>query len=291
MFRLAAITDEISQDFAHALDVCLEYGAVGAEIRSVWDTRVQDLSDKQVAEMKSILADRGMEVCCIASPFLKCDLGDEQAYEEHLLLLRRCIEIAHAFGTTNLVRVFTFWKKGPLEPVFEHIVKAYEAPLKIAEEMDAVLGVENEASCYLGTGEEVARFLARFDTPRLAAVWDPANQVHAHGAPPYPNGYEAVRERMVHMHIKDSVWDETEGKARSAAIGEGDIDLRGQIRALLDDGYEGYVSLETHWRPKALTEEQLNRPGGAAFSSQGEYGSRVCFENLNRIIAEVRGNA
>ncbi len=290
MFKLAAITDEISQDFALALDVCKEYGGEGAEIRSVWDTRVQALTDQQVKDMQRLLDERGMRVCCIASPFFKCDLGDAQQYREHLDILRRCIEISHAFGA-RIVRGFTFWRKGPLEPVWSRIVDGFGEPVKILREMDAVLGIENEHSCYLGTGGEVARLLVELKDPHVGAVWDPANQVFAHAEPPYPNGYEAVRERMVHFHIKDAAWNQAEGKSHCTPIGEGDIDFRGQIRALLDDGYEGYVSLETHWRPEALTQEQISRPGGAAFSSTGEYASRVCFENLLKIIKEVRGNA
>lgn len=292
MFKLAAITDEIAQDFAHACDVVKEYGGVGAEIRSVWDTKVQALSDQQIKEMRAILGDKGMRVCCIASPFFKCDLGDAQAYREHLDMLRRCLEIAHAFGI-NLIRGFTFWRKGPLEPVWGRIVGSFPEVVKILDEMDGVLGIENEASCYLGTGGEVARLLAEVNHPRLGAVWDGANQVFAHAEPAYPDGYEAVRDRMVHCHVKDASWDGQKGDARCTPIGEGDIDYRGQMRALIEDGYQGFVSLETHWRPaeQELTQAQMSRPGGAAFSSKGEYGSRVCFENLVRLINEVGGNA
>ena len=291
MFKLAAITDEVSQDFAHALDVCKEYGCEGAEVRSVWDIPVGKLTDQHLRDMQKMLDDRGMRVCCVASPFLKCELGDAQAYREHLELLRRCIDIGHQFGA-NLIRGFAFWKKGPLEPVWQQILDAFPQPLEILREMDAVLGIENEASCYLGTGSEVGRFLKHFDDPHLAAVWDPANQVFANpDEPPYPTGYEAVRGRMAHCHVKDARWNKAEGKAACTPIGEGDIDYPGQIRALLRDGYQGYLSLETHWRPEGLTEEQLSRPGGTAFSSTGEYGSRICLENLTRIINEARANA
>jgi hypothetical protein len=31
----------------------------------------------------------------------------------------------------------------------------------------------------------------------------------------------------------------------------------------------------------------MNKPGGAAFSKEGEYASRVCLENLHRILKEL----
>ena len=50
MFTLSGFADEISQDLAHACQVCREYEVEGVEIRSVWDTPVQDLTPEQVRE-------------------------------------------------------------------------------------------------------------------------------------------------------------------------------------------------------------------------------------------------
>ena len=60
-----------------------------------------------------------------------------------------------------------------------------------------------------------------------------------------------------------------------------------QFAALKDDGYEGFCSLETHWRPVALSEEEIKRPGGAAYSESGEYASRICLANINAIVAAL----
>jgi sugar phosphate isomerase/epimerase len=69
-------------------------------------------------------------------------------------------------------------------------------------------------------------------------------------------------------------------------MGEGVIDYVGQFKALKDDGYSGYVSLETHWRPVKLSEELLNRPGGEKFSESGEFASRICLKNIMKILEE-----
>jgi hypothetical protein len=65
------------------------------------------------------------------------------------------------------------------------------------------------------------------------------------------------------------------------------IDWQGQFRALDRDGYTGYVSLETHWRPKALSEEEVNRPGGSNFSKEGEYASRICLDRIKAMVADI----
>ena len=93
---------------------------------------------------------------------------------------------------------------------------------------------------------------------------------------------------MIHMHIKDAVKDSAaEGGARCVPVGDGGyIDYPAQFQALMDMGYQGACSLETHWRPQAaLDEDLLNRPGGAAFSAGGEEASRICLEKINAMIA------
>ena len=46
--KLSVITDEISQDFEHALDVMAEYGVTGAELRGLWSVNIADLSANDV---------------------------------------------------------------------------------------------------------------------------------------------------------------------------------------------------------------------------------------------------
>jgi sugar phosphate isomerase/epimerase len=75
-------------------------------------------------------------------------------------------------------------------------------------------------------------------------------------------------KRIVHVHAKDCrmeghrpVW---------GPLGEQDVDWKGQIRALKEDGYKGYISLETHWPG----------PGGDKHE-----GSMICGRNLKALVA------
>ncbi|MGC9320446.1 MAG: sugar phosphate isomerase/epimerase family protein [Armatimonadota bacterium] len=287
MFKLSVISDEVSQDFQRVVDVCREFDVPMVEPRSVWDTAPQDLTDEQVAEMKSILDEAGMGVCAIASPFFKCDLGDEEQYQEHIGILRRCIEIGRALGT-NIIRGFTFWKTGPAESVWQQILDAFEEPIEICEQEDVYLGIENEASTHIATAAEAERLYADLASDRVQAIWDPANEVYAEdGELPFPDAFERMKPNLIHVHIKDAVrTPDADEPARCVPVGIGGyIDYPGQFKALMEMGYEGACSLETHWRPAAqLDEDLLNRPGGAAFSAGGEYASRVCLENLREIL-------
>jgi len=291
MFKLSVISDEISQDFQRVVDVCGEYGVPQVEPRSVWDTPPHKLTDDQLEKMRSILDEAGMSVAAIAAPFLKCDLGDEAAYQEHLGILRRCAEMCHLFGC-HIVRGFTFWKTGPAEAVWQQLLDAYEAPIRICEQEDIYIGIENEASTHIATAAQAEKMYCDLNHARVRAIWDPANEVYAEGGElPFPAAWQRMQPWLIHMHIKDAVKDpEAEGGARCVPVGDGGyIDYPAQFQALADMGYEGACSLETHWRiSAALSEEAMNRPGGAAFSSGGEESSRICLDKIQAMIAGLR---
>jgi len=291
--KLAAITDEISQDFEHALDVLLEYGISAAELRGLWGTNIADLTDDQVTRAKAALNARGMKVAGLATPFYKCDLARDDApepaargplhlapprgLEQQFTLLERCAQLAHAFETPYL-RVFAFWRKDVLTPELEErIADAFVAPLALARKEGITLILENEHACMIGSGAESARLLGRIDSPYMRACWDPGNAFSL-GETSYPDGYEAVRPWIAHVHVKDGCMVETSDhglQARWCVMGEGEIDYPGQFAALRRDGYAGYVSLETHYVPNTGT--------GTDGKGTPEDGSRPCLAYLRDI--------
>jgi len=231
--RLSVITDEISMDFAHALEVMKQYNCTGAELRSLWDINIADLSQEQLDWARKLLDKSGLECCCIASPLYKCELpgsgsgelgrthqAKERGPEDQMDLLKHCAKVAKMFGTRN-IRIFSYWRRGSLTP---EIADAIEAGLsdavKFAEDNDVILLMENEHACYLGTGVETAEFLGRFNSPALRAVWDPGNAFFA-GENPFPDGYEAIRNYVAHVHVKDAELLAS-GKKRFLVVGDGD---------------------------------------------------------------------
>lgn len=280
--QLAVITDEIDADLERALDVMAEYGVRGAELRQVWDKNIADAPKDYWERAKSLLDARGMHVVGIASPFYKCDLPGEGAdgptgplhsatargLGDQIALLEHCIEVARFFDT-NLIRVFSFWRRGTLTPeVEERIVDAFAEPTTLAEREGVVLGLENEHACYLGTGAQAARLLADLNSPAVRAVWDPGN-AFMDGEAPFPTGYESIKPFVTHVHVKDAIVPPGAVKPEWAVVGEGQIDYPGQIAALRADGYGGYLSLETHYNGAGTKEAS----------------SRACLEGLKRLVA------
>ncbi|MDQ1256630.1 MAG: hypothetical protein QG656_1228, partial [Candidatus Hydrogenedentes bacterium] len=143
MFKLAAFTDEISHDLAHACRVLSELGGRGAEIRGVWETGVHKLTDAQVADVKRIVADHGLVVCSIGSPFGKCELDEPAQVAEHMDILRRCADVGLELGCP-MVRGFAFWGHGSRQKPWDRMLDAYEPVPGILEEKGVTLGLENE---------------------------------------------------------------------------------------------------------------------------------------------------
>lgn len=287
MFKLSAITDEVSQDLEVASKFAKSFNLNAVEIRNVWEKPPHELL-KELDRVKSILARYELEVSAVASPFFKADLNNPEEYARHLEILEKCIELGKGLET-NIIRGFTFWRNGTLDERIDEIVEKFQKPLEIVEREGAVLAIENEPSTLVGNGRELAQFLDRIGSKSVRAVWDPGNDIwDPKGEIPYPDGYNYVRGKIAHVHIKDGVRKGADGKHQFVAFGDGEIDYIGQLKALKKDGYSGYVSLETHWRlEKQLPRDVVIRPGAKEFSASGEESSRICMKSLQAMLQKI----
>jgi L-ribulose-5-phosphate 3-epimerase len=260
-FPIAAITDEFStDDLDVALGAMSEIGMTGAELRVVGGRNIIDLTDDEVARARGQVEAHGMRVLSIASPLLKCVLPDGGSIDERFQqdvfgsaytfadqprLTRRAFEIAERSGA-GIIRVFSYWRTVDPERGYERIARALAALADEAMDRGIVIGLENEHACNVGTAAEAARMLAAVDHPALKLIWDPANAFIL-GETPYPAGYALLpADRIVHVHAKDCVMSGQ--KPAWGPLGEMSIDWKGQVAALVRDGYNGALSLETHWR-------------------------------------------
>lgn len=288
MFKLAAFTDEITQDLERACLVCREFGVQGVEIRGVWETPCNKLKDAQVHTIKRLVSDHGLTVCSIASPFGKCELNSAAEWAQHLDILRRCADIGRELGC-NLVRGFAFWGHGARQKPWDAILKAFETVPAILEEKDVVLGMENEAACFIGTGQHLRSFLDSMGCSRIKAVWDPANHVHdpeSHETDAFPDGYEAVKGDIVHVHVKDAARG-PQNTVVNAFMGTGLCRWKEQFRALAEDGYEGYCSLETHVSHEHFPDDLSERYGRFLTGEGREGASRVCLAWICDTLKEL----
>lgn len=257
MPTLSVITDEISADLDHALDVCAELGVTAVELRDVGDRNIVDLDDAAVADVRRALDRHGCSVVAIASPFLKCDYwGDDEIEHQHRLgVLRRSIAVAHALEAP-IVRAFSFWRQPDPTALRDPALAALHEATAICRDSGVLLGFENEHACTAVTGEESVWFLDRIPDETIGMIWDPGNEAVA-GSSPFPEGYEHIRSRIHHVHLKDA--KAIAPDPTFVVMDEGAIDYAGQFRALAEAGYDGALSLETHVASDPTAKEATSR--------------------------------
>jgi sugar phosphate isomerase/epimerase len=269
VFQLSVITDEITQDFAHALDVAAnEFGVGFVELRGLWNKNIVNLDENQVNEAKKLLAKFALQVTDIASPLFKVDWpgapvskyspkGDSYAasfsFAQQDEVLERATAMARHFAT-NKVRMFDFWRLQDGQPYRKAMDEKLREFSEKAAKNNIALILENEYECNTATGSESARTLGAVPNKNFFLNWDPGNAARL-GDKAFPEGYALLpKNRIGHMHLKD-VKKIADGSYDWECMGRGIIDYTEQFKAMMRDGYRGTMSLETHWDGAGNMEE------------------------------------
>lgn len=273
MSKLGVITDGITRDFEHALEVMTDAGLEYAELQFLWEKEVGDLNDDEMAQAKSLVDKFGVKVSCISRHNFvgmlvgQTEIGDEN-YQAHMEGLKRCIRMAKEFSCP-LVRIMSFRRDMILfgDGGAEHWVVANGAwdklkellrpPVELAkkEGIQLVLETGNNAmvpSAWLGK-----KLIDEMESDSLKILWDPGNSLYAN-EPSFPDGYEALRGGYLgHFHIKDAFVDMPKAFVEFCEFGKGDMAqyLEPIAQGLKEDNYQGVTSLESVYRPKGGTFE------------------------------------
>lgn len=287
MYKTAVICDEVSQDLRTACELACRYKLDGMEIRTVNEKNPFQMNREDYKYVRSVCDDAGLKICAVGAPLFKCNLDSAEEYESHLEGLRRSAEAAHVWGT-DIVRGFTFWHVDNPASRFGEIAEKYQKAIRIAEENDIRIVIESEPSVNTMNMGMLYDFLRLLSSDRVAALFDAGNEATDVNCPaPYPCGYELLKPYIKHVHLKDTRASKNGTEFfEPAMIGEGDVDYQGLISRLKADDYDGWVSVETHWRLKhaRFTDEELARPGGSSFSEGGYESTEAYLKALRDIF-------
>ena len=259
-FKLGIISDELTDKLEEALDFISHYNLHGTELRVIWGKNIMAAPQADLDRAKKLLAQHQVQVSDIASPIFKWNLpqiaahpGEERdsfkadySEQDADKLLDESFRLAGFFGTQK-VRIFSYWRVKDPDKAYPYVRDRLAKAAQAAAKNDIILVLENEHTCNIGTGRELGKILKDINSPHLLGNWDPGNAVML-GEYPYSEGYQAVREHIGHLHIKDVRKDPQTGKLEWAPVGAGVVDWKGQFQALRHDGYQGTMSLETHYR-------------------------------------------
>ncbi|MFT4165925.1 MAG: sugar phosphate isomerase/epimerase family protein [Microlunatus sp.] len=240
MWTLSGFVDEIDDDFAVQCQVAAGLGLKYAEVRSAWGINILDLDDSQLQRVRELLAEHGLKVSSIGSPIGKIKISDD--FEPHLARMRHAVEVAKLLDAPYL-RLFSFFIPEDENPDDHRVevLRRMEALAAVAAEGGVIAVHENEKEIYGDIPRRCVDIVTSVNSPNLKLAWDPANYVQC-GVRPFTEGYAQLRPHTVYIQIKDALLAD----ASVVVAGAGDGEVAATMRALRDDGFDGFFSLEPH---------------------------------------------
>jgi sugar phosphate isomerase/epimerase len=260
----------------------------GVQLGGFPKANFHDLPDAAFDRAAAQLEAAGVGVCCFGSTIMNWAKTVDTPWDVTLAEVARCIPRMRRLGT-RLVRIMSFKPAPDAERtpplVFERVREVTRRFL------DAGLQPVHE-NCMNHGGMSPRHGLELIEqVPGLKWVFDTANPVFSPDRTrprPWPQQdpwefWQAVRDHVVHLHVKDATWNPAKHDADYQWPGEGQGRVRDILRDALARGYAGGVSIEPH-----LVVVFHDAAAGVASEDATqanfiEYGRR-----LERLVAEFR---
>ena len=270
MVTLSAFADEIHPDLTVQMDELQKNGVRYIELRGVWGKNVKDLTKDEVKRIQEQLKERGFGISSIGSPIGKIGIRDD--FAPHFDIFKRIVDTALALDS-KYIRVFSFYIPENEDPKYfrDDVMERLSRLVEYVEDIDVTLLHENEKGIYGDTGDRNLDILTAIDSPKLRAVFDPANYVQCKQRP-YEDCFVKVKDYIEYVHIKDAVMET--GKVVPAGAGDGDV--KKVLSELAQDGFAGFLSLEPHLQA-----------AGAMSGFSGPELFKVAADALKSILEEI----
>jgi L-ribulose-5-phosphate 3-epimerase len=173
-------------------------------------------------------------------------LEAERLRDHHIeKLLPASIEAAKRLGARTII-CFTFGRLDHTEGdlVGEEVIQV----MRQAAEKVAAAGLTLNIEVAEATRRSVD-VVRRVNHPALGINWDPANAFNGGEDCVASAGFELAPPFIRHVHFKDVRRDPDTG-ARPWTLQGGVIDWQPMLAGLKQDGFDGFITVETHVRPK-----------------------------------------
>ncbi|MEG2383082.1 MAG: sugar phosphate isomerase/epimerase family protein, partial [Oscillospiraceae bacterium] len=244
------------------------YGASGIEI---WPENIPPLPgatcvhrlyrDRDADAAKKILEERDISCACVAfgAAFDKELAADEELFSNELV---RAVQVASKLGA-KFVNHYLYHVSMAETADTERLKKIYSPAIALAEEKGITLVLEDEAHDSTKNPLEMKRIVEAMTSQNFKTNFDAVNYYQANFEG-FPYAYNVLREHIKYVHIKDGCEFVPEHGHTSDALGEGmsnakagkhifypmigtgAMNIKGELEALNNSGYDGWCTLEPH---------------------------------------------
>jgi sugar phosphate isomerase/epimerase len=267
--KISIVTDEVSSDLETALEVIKSWGVEAVELRGIGEHRFPRITDYWKYRLPQLLDEFGLKVVAISPGLFQTappgqprrpmafgrgadmrivrDELDTQARRDRDLneLLPASIEAALRLGAESII-CFSFFSRSDHtegDPLPDEAVQI----VRYATEQVAAAGLKLNVEVS-EPSLRCADLVRRVDHPAFGVNWDPGAAYMGGEDMPYPGGYAQLRPYVRHVHFKDVRKSPATGAPE--VVVDGVIDWPAALRALRADAFDGWISVETHRRPK-----------------------------------------
>ncbi|MCH7910399.1 MAG: sugar phosphate isomerase/epimerase, partial [Candidatus Hydrogenedentes bacterium] len=218
-------------------------------VHCAWNSLEQELK-----RCKTIAEASGLPIVCVdfSADLLNADAAVAQASAD---LFGRNIEICARQGI-RLMNGFTGFLTGndPMDfghngshlandAHYEGVTQFLREPVRIAEECGVTLTLEIHMNTIHDTIASTMRLLDLVGSSRVLANPDPGNLFATYPPDAQPSALDAIGDRIGYFHFKNGVHAK-DAVDFSFCLEDGEIDIRGHLRKLVDLGYTGPLCVE-----------------------------------------------
>ena len=230
-------------------------GYDGVELRGVNNEHVgpaESLANRQ--RIKQLFATAGVEIACIMG--YTCFTNDDPAMQaQNIATAIQYLDLAHDLGCPR-VRVFggNWSTQTGRDGNIARVVGCLKRIMFDAEKRQVQLALETHDAWTKSAN--LRAVIDEVDSPMMGVCWDVANCIHDE---PMSRTFAAIRDRIFHVHFKDT--QRVDGKVKNVLPGQGEVDLAQAVRLLRSISYNGYLSFEWEkkWDP-SLAEPEVVFP-------------------------------
>ena len=236
--------------FEKILDEARRMGFPAIEIRGLEGKMLADeiefFKPGRQQDTKRMLKAHGVEMCAFGSSI---NFHDPEKLPAMLEEGRRAIDVCQNMGIPH-IRVFgdRIPEGRTADEAAQLAADGIRQLCAYADGADVDILLEVHGN--FNTIEVMKSLLEKLDDPHFGILWDIEHSDKIYGDNFLPF-YETVKSRLRHVHVKDHV-RMPDGTFKLCHVGDGDIPIAAIVKKLIEDGFDGYFSLEWEkkWHPE-----------------------------------------
>jgi sugar phosphate isomerase/epimerase len=249
---LSTVTDEVLADrsegsFPRIFKTALAQGVSTFEIRMVEGKRYPLVEWAAWDRLKRYGKEYGIKYTAVSPGLFKTGLTHDLMHVHRKQLATMSLDLAEMIDIDTLITFGVMREPSDGPDSFSDVVRVLRETAEMAAERGFTVQLENFPGSWADTADNCLALLRAVNHPALGYVWDVGNLYEADPVH-FRAGYEKLKPYIRNVHLKDGQF--IGGRMVWQRFGQGKTDIKGQIEALMADGYEGTLTVEAKCEPQ-----------------------------------------